>query len=384
MINVEAGNTRLRIAFTLLEMLVAMTLTLFIMVIISTAFVAGLETFRGLKAIGDMHENLRQAAQRLRSDLQEDHFEGHQHMGDTVYNQMIKPTKGFFRFTKPTTPIAEGVDLDNLPSFRATDQVLHFSNHLRGDRPQDFYVARIPTGPPFTAADPKPFDPGPLASPNPFFKHTTFFNQPVDARFQQAGTFSSQWAEIAYYLVRIGTTDQPTNPGAATGTPLHALYRVQRVVVPRNDQLMKVVPVSQLAAYAELSCQPEAGAIPQFLEFNTPEDLATDTDPAGHVLTGKDPPAKRGFDSNPALGAALLLSNVITFQIEVSHLGEPFHDMKWFDPATKITAYDSAFTHPFSAPNMPFHKCISGLRITIRIWDPVTEQTRQATIIQDM
>src|SRR5439155_10425507 len=43
-----------RQGFTLVEMLVAMALTIFIMVIMSEAFVAGLETFRQLKAIGDM------------------------------------------------------------------------------------------------------------------------------------------------------------------------------------------------------------------------------------------------------------------------------------------------------------------------------------------
>lgn len=348
---------RNRTAFTLIEMLVAMTLTLFIMVIVSTAFIAGLETFRGLKAIGDMQENLRQATLRLRADLAEDHFEGKRRLGDLAFPAQGKVRMGFFRITKPSAPINEGVDLDNLPSLRAVDQVFHFSVKMRGDRPQDFYAAKIPFGAPYAATNPKPFDPGTTAVPNPFFKPTTYFNQPSDASFQQAGTYSSQWAEVAYYLVRAGTTDDPEDPNATTGTPLYSLYRVQRVVVPRNDQLQKVVPVGQMNTYGEFSCQPEivtAPATPQFLDFNTPEDLAV---------------GKRSFTLGPTqgLGAALLLSNVVSFRIEMSNSGGAFQDLPGgvFDTATTVQR-------------------VSGIQITLRIWEPVTLQSRQVTMIQDM
>jgi prepilin-type N-terminal cleavage/methylation domain-containing protein len=65
-----------RRGFTLVEMMVAMALTVFVMVILSQCFVAGLETFSGLKAIGDMQEQLRTATNMLRADLSADHFEG--------------------------------------------------------------------------------------------------------------------------------------------------------------------------------------------------------------------------------------------------------------------------------------------------------------------
>jgi hypothetical protein len=60
---------RQRQGFTIVELLVAMALTLFIMVILSQAFVAGMETFRQLKAVGDMNDRLRTASTFLRSDL---------------------------------------------------------------------------------------------------------------------------------------------------------------------------------------------------------------------------------------------------------------------------------------------------------------------------
>src|SRR5262249_41037863 len=54
-----------RSGFTLVELLVAMALTLFIMVILSQAFIAGVQTFADLKAIGDMNNRLRVASSTL-------------------------------------------------------------------------------------------------------------------------------------------------------------------------------------------------------------------------------------------------------------------------------------------------------------------------------
>src|SRR5262249_19889778 len=48
-------------------------------------------------------------------------------------------------------------------------------------------------------------------------------------------TYSSQWAEVAYFLLVTGTTDDPTNPGFPTGNPLFGLYRAQHLLVPRTD-----------------------------------------------------------------------------------------------------------------------------------------------------
>src|SRR5687768_10016699 len=73
-----------RRAFTLVEMMVAMTLTVFVMVILSQCFTAGLETFSGLKAVGDMQDELRTAATLLRSDLSQDHFEGKRRLSDPL------------------------------------------------------------------------------------------------------------------------------------------------------------------------------------------------------------------------------------------------------------------------------------------------------------
>ena len=50
---------RSRAGFTLIELMVAMALTVFIMVILSQAFILSLDTFSGMKGIGDMQQIFR-------------------------------------------------------------------------------------------------------------------------------------------------------------------------------------------------------------------------------------------------------------------------------------------------------------------------------------
>src|SRR6516162_8020749 len=91
-----------RQGFTLVEMLVAMALTLFIMVILSQAFITGLDTFSKLKGIGDMEETLRVAINNLRSDLTLDHFEGKRRLSDPAFLLAGPPQQGFFRVYQAT------------------------------------------------------------------------------------------------------------------------------------------------------------------------------------------------------------------------------------------------------------------------------------------
>src|SRR4029077_4475858 len=86
--------------FTLVEMLLAMTLMIFVMLILSQCFVQGLETFSGLKSIGDMQEQLRTATTLLRADLSLDHFEGKRRLSD--------PLASFSTATPSTPKIREG------------------------------------------------------------------------------------------------------------------------------------------------------------------------------------------------------------------------------------------------------------------------------------
>src|SRR5437588_9722852 len=89
---------RRRAGVSLVEMLVAVALVLFIMVILSEAFRAGLESFRLLKGVGDMQVRLRTATGVLRSDLTSDHFiEAGPRLSDQDLSTQAPPSWGFFR-----------------------------------------------------------------------------------------------------------------------------------------------------------------------------------------------------------------------------------------------------------------------------------------------
>jgi prepilin-type N-terminal cleavage/methylation domain-containing protein len=280
-----------RQGFTLVEMMVSLTLVLFIMVILSQAFQAGLETFRLLKGVGDMDERLRSVATILRRDLTADHFEGKRRISDASFWTLGPPREGFFRvwhgtsYVDPRNPpppailppsdwrnFIDGRDGDGIPTTRATDHIMHFSVKLRGNKPQDFVSAKVPTQM--------------LQTPS------TFFNFAPDARYQTGPDYSSQWFEVMYCLRQTGTTVVPDSPAGGPGTPLYVLIRRQLVVVPDNTQLnwgptaqqFRVSNASQLSQYAEVSCQkktnslsPNALLFPQDvgdpLHFNNPTDL---------------------------------------------------------------------------------------------------------------
>src|SRR5262245_8712191 len=65
-----------RAGFTLVEMLVALALTVFMMAILSEAFVTGLDAMSRMKALGDLEEKLREVAALVRRDLAANHFDG--------------------------------------------------------------------------------------------------------------------------------------------------------------------------------------------------------------------------------------------------------------------------------------------------------------------
>src|SRR5579859_1542774 len=63
------GFFRHRRAFTIVELMVALALIIFIMTIIAAAFGSAGKTYRDLKAAGDLAEQLRSALNLLRRDL---------------------------------------------------------------------------------------------------------------------------------------------------------------------------------------------------------------------------------------------------------------------------------------------------------------------------
>jgi len=80
-----------RRAFTITELLVVLALLLIIMATLANAFVAGIQTLRELKALGDLAERLRTSSLQLRRDLAESHFEGMRLIAEGLRTGVVDP-----------------------------------------------------------------------------------------------------------------------------------------------------------------------------------------------------------------------------------------------------------------------------------------------------
>src|SRR6516225_2620866 len=129
---------RRRQAFTLVELLVAMALIIFMMAILAQAFVAATDSFRDLKAAGDLAEKLRAVSIQLRRELAADHFEGKKRLSQPSFWDSGPPRQGFFRIYQGSRSQSEGVDADGIASYRSADHALHFTVKLRGNQEGDF------------------------------------------------------------------------------------------------------------------------------------------------------------------------------------------------------------------------------------------------------
>jgi prepilin-type N-terminal cleavage/methylation domain-containing protein len=268
---------RRRRGFTLVEMLVALALTLFIMSILSEAFFAGTKVFRDFKAIGDMTRRLRTASRLLLDDLAAPHcFNA---SGSSVRNLNDPnfwsttlagegpPPLGFFRIGQLSSDTNEGSDLSSVPSYANAGQSwLHFTvcKGPMGEVPQAFYRSYPPTGSAL-------LNDSSYAPPS---------NQNGDSRYQDyasggAGaatytTFNSQWAEVAWFLQP--ATQAPTSINGTTS--LFTLYRRQRVAWPLGTSPSPPsITTTTDSTSDDVSCETDNAAPTAHYHFNTPGDL---------------------------------------------------------------------------------------------------------------
>lgn len=336
---------RKRHGFTLVELLVAMALIIFIMSILSYAFVAATTAFRDLKAAGDMAERLRSATTILQRDLAADHFEGRRRLSDPHFWDNGPPRQGFFRIWQGSSGTRDGNvnDLDGIPLYRSTDHALHFTVHLRGNRPTDFFTAKVPgslaSGNAFLYPDPR--------SPSPLTSSATL--GPLTARYEDLDavnltTYNSQWAEVVYFLRP--SLDNQGNQETANGTPLFTLYRRQLVLVPDNSllignkpaggtdqpaQLTYFTPSNTAASpYLEVSCwqgyPPPQLYTPTALYFNSPYDVTVPQRRFGMDYKGQPvnpsnqqvyPTLAEQTNDTNMQAADVLVTDVVSFDVRI-------------------------------------------------------------------
>jgi prepilin-type N-terminal cleavage/methylation domain-containing protein len=423
--------TRRRRGFTLVEILVALALTIFILTILSQCFTAGADTFRTLKAVGDLNASLRVASNIIRSDLSADHFEGKRRLSDSKFWSAGNgpPQLGYFYIEQSVDPAlepaVEGYDVDVLPSRRRVTHKLAFTVKARGNRPENYFTATIP-------------------SVQPQMKAMQFGSP--DNRFQVAipGTpppqydkLSSQWVEVCYFLAPI--------PNANTGSAqLYALYRQERLVVTTDNQALNWGPAgpptqpqpisgvytSNLQVHFSVCFNTNPAMIPDGIPwhspiyFNSPEDLSIPERRASvqspivvngrnYLRPGFPSPADRAAGVLPkfmplvdpytlqATAEDLLLPDVLSFDVKVltsvaptnpavegqassaefGDLPAPYYFDTWSRRKDDVFDYSNATNSPVPTGTT---MRITGLQITIRVYDAKTRLARQITIVQDM
>jgi len=400
-----------RHGMTLVEMLVAAALTVFTMLILSEAFVRGLEAVRNMKATTALDQRLRSIAITLRQDLQAPHFEG-----DLRLSQLRQPPDmGFFCYVERNPSTVEGWDSLGRPSYRDTDDALHFTVRRRGNRQDEFFYGRVP-----------PDSPRDLVGlPN--------------SRFDVPGVFSSQWAEVVYFLApdprgRQTFSRDPDLPGL----PLFYLYRRQLLLVPDfftegNKLITESDPNKDPEFYRKPINDPEFyrkydlsafEVSPETFVPNSPQDVQFRHRRLGHRRLGgwnggwNYPPNKSPY---PTLGqqagmsregADLLATEVLSFDVKFwdprqgdfvdlgyNALGERLDEgnqpteqepNKQNQPYMRHV-YDTMSRRqaPLNYANsrqfpVPYPLPIQALQIRIRLWDEKTRLTREIVLLQNM
>jgi type II secretory pathway pseudopilin PulG len=402
-----------RRAFTIVELLVATALIVFIMAILSEAFATGLATFRQLKAIGDMQKRLRTAATFLRRDLQANHFVSTTvprgpRLSDCDLRTQPPPDQGYFRIWQDQSGTTfegnESVAGSVVPSYRSTKHVLQFTCQLTGPERENYHSAPVPPGLPAAPATPLDAQ-GPLA-------------------YQSPGTMVTPWYEVSYFLKQSGDS--------AGTTTLYTLYLREQVISTNNSGLLFPLnppPPPLTSPYDVLSVSMDPG-----YHINIPADVtqpyrrfgmqalqsppvAGDPNLAG-VPTANvaspwlNPPwsiadeVTQGTNDSRA-GDDILLTDVISFDIKVVQQGWPsvtglvFTDLPPpTDPMCKNSTFQTQNVSVFDtwsaqgqyttwqtggqATSLPLAMRILAIKITLRVWDARTEQSREVTVVQDM
>jgi prepilin-type N-terminal cleavage/methylation domain-containing protein len=322
---------RRRQAFTLVEMLVSLALIVFIMTILAEAFSSGIETFRRLKAVGDLQDKLRNASSILRRDLAADHFEGKKRLSDPDFWDNGPPKQGFFRLWESSVPLPTPWGPPSVPGL--TPAQLAALTPIPHNFPGPLGGPPNPPYPPFPAGANQltaytagcvrdGFDPsvgaaattGRTSSLHSYRTHdhaihmtvhytggnsrgdymlagvpagspllaSSLTTAGVDSRYQDiAGAlYSYSWAEVVYFLRpsldplgNIETTNGPNSPRRYT------LHRAQRLCVPDNSTVTQNngnvrLTYADASRYAEMSATRDPNpASPAFLYLNSPRDL---------------------------------------------------------------------------------------------------------------
>jgi len=300
------GNWRQRAlrAFTLIEILVSLVITLIMMGAVVTLFGVVTDSVSGSRALLETADRLRAARNRISLDLQ----------GATV--TPIPPRRP--ENDEGYLEIVEGVQKDSDFGGLPVADVSFAS--LFGDCDDALLLTTRSRGEPFIG------------------------------KFNTTGTIESQVAEVAYFLRPAGP---PIGFNAATGNPvqLFTLYRRCMLVVPSNTASLGNLTNSDFYLAFDVSARAEGTTLVPVAnslgDLTKPENRfgrsTTELPPIPHVppaALGTPPTFPAKFDVNqPAfsgnrLGDDVILTNVLSFDVQVFEPGAPV----FIDPPPPTTA----------------------------------------------
>jgi hypothetical protein len=370
---------RLRPAITLVELMVAMALSIGIMWILAESFKMGLDFTRHARSTGSMMNQLDGARAVVARDLLAEHFlrdENKPNGGVRLSDQRLdrlsntspstgwKPPKGgFFRIISPApTGLDLRTDLDLYSMNTARNHALHFTSILPVTD-QNLYTAMVGG-----------------------FRYT------------------SRSAEIGYFLVDSGLR---TSPGPS-GETLYHLVRAQRLAATTSDEISGL---SGAVADSGVIASNGTNQIYTLADLRDPS-LRLNVSPSTMPGMGTPPPTF-GIAS-ARYGEDLLLSNVLSFEVMVDwgqNVGSPqvagstlatrtTLAGNWDSPFDHLSVnagqnttytnaglFDTWYPHPswdnFALavkPNaLPLAIRVKQIQITVRVFDTKTKQARQST-----
>jgi prepilin-type N-terminal cleavage/methylation domain-containing protein len=349
-----------RTGFTLMELLVATALILFIMAIIAQAFGAASKTFTTMRTAGQLQERNRTATNIIRKDLWADHFGPpfgyyggthvmHQRLdlagwrppAGGGYFEMVQGSPSRYEPGDPTL-VPDGIikpftippnppvlppsppvytDGEQLYSTRAKDHMMRFTTRLPQGPASELYCARF----------------------HPFF--TT--DAKANAFITTPGMYYSRWAEVCYFLVPTGPQlPQPPDSLEMTGgnnpRPLHSLRRRVRLLPPREIDYQEISPgVPMTLAFAQqvlVECQNN------FPDVIQPIVLPNPVNPAFATLRLPGPETLNR-NLNLRIQAAahpngddILLTDVISFELRPTWINNPLFHGLTVNPASGHSA----------------------------------------------
>ncbi len=392
-----------RTAFTIVELLVALALVIFIMSLVSTVFVLATKSFRDMKAAGDLTEQLRATGQLIRKMLKTTHLSKNTNDFQLSDNDLWKPTDslkadqrseyrwrtGYFRFEQTDSADAtEGSDLSDATfsvyrSAQAADHRLSMSCIMPNTSlPQDL----------FSASRPSNFN-------------TLFSTTSQDKYYENSAknNLNRRQMEMALFLAAPDTASlDSTKTGLlSSSVPSRDLFALHLKTWILNDLSVDTTTAPSSTDILELgkvlSGRIYAGSN---WTFNGLDKVSDKENRAATTFFATADPTRytaTAYTANPSVlnSSTIVLRNVVSFEVRLLKKFLPGNPSE-FNESTGAFIFDTDVAEQ-RLTNDPFDKApnplpttvgsnvkISAIKIVLRVYDPDNEITRQLTIIEPL